>query len=153
MGARAAAPPQGCSCRCPQPNLPTPKSPKGKGKRHGSAGVGHPRSSGRPCTSLPPPDPPKSQPHISKSSARFFTFSPQGFSQQFLFIQRGRLNSSRYSISERLFSDEVCVLVCKCSRFRQAANVLPGITKSRRPKYMGFAAACLLSLFTSFCYN
>lgn len=54
---------------------------------------------------------------------------------------------------ECLFSVEVCVLVCKSSCFRQAANVLPGITTSGHPKYMGFAPALLLDLFVAFCYN
>lgn len=96
----------------------------------------------------------KAKPHISKRSAKLFAPSPQGLSQQLLFVQRGRLNGSRYSISKCLFSVEVCVLVCKRSHFRQAANVLPGITESGHPKYKGFAAAaCLLDLFISFCYN
>lgn len=86
----------------------------------------------------------KAKPHISKSSARLFAPSPQGLSQQFPFIQGGRLNGGRYYISECLFSVEVCVLARKRSRFQQAANVLPGITKPGHPKYRGFSC-CLLA--------
>ena len=103
-----------------------------------------------PASPRPSKKPPKSQtPHFQELCQAVCSFTPRA--QPAISVHSARrLNGIRYYISECLFSVEVCVLVCKHSCFRQAANVLPGITKSGHPKYTGFAAACLLDLFISF---
>lgn len=119
-----------------KPNLPQPKLLR---EMNGRAGTGCPRSCAQPCLHQTLQ---KAKPNISKSPSRLFAPLPRGLRQKFLFTERGRSNSSRYSVSECLFS------VCwyrSAPASAKLPNVLSAITSPGHPKY-SFAAPCSVCL-------
>lgn len=151
-GGQSCSLPQAAHVDAPSQTCLSQKSLRDEGKWHSRAGEGCPRSSEQPCTSLPLPNRPKSQtPHFQEIWQSVCSFSPRA--QPAISLPSVRHIKWQQILYLHLFLVETCVLVHKHSHFWEAANVLTGITKSGHPKYMGFAAACLLDLFLSFCYN